>query len=887
MRVAPTIVLVILATIPASAQQLFGQKLFELHYTHSIYNASSPSPQRMYGEYLSHDLSDIKWWRQLYGEMGALGINHTAPLVTYGLRAIYPTRLPELQQDAGWAELGMDPLRTMLDVAAENGIEVYPAIRLFRDASPELAERVMRELIELYGDHPAFAGIVPSVEANPTYAITSQDFIDLSRTFKQLRPDLRVMDYPNGPFPPGIVQTIMDRSLSGAIDVQNVQFHPSDRRWDSSFVFARGLTHFVMGLAPGIRSIVHTHYKYGGGLRWIQPDDLYRVHQAATLTATPSGTSIFLFGNAMYGRTSSGNLDDPMPRRLAWYEGILAVQRMLPWLQDARPANAVAVMIPRNTREGGPETIERAWLPLAEAHVGAHFFVDERNLGERTRVIVIPALQWCSPEQLRLVERFVAEGGAAFAWFTTEPPQAPEVTPRATEAIGATYERPWERSGVSPAFAQAIGMNDATGAIADPGAREVAWGDGVLSLAPLVVNSAEEPVALPVQWLAAHAPDRTLAAGLSEYFVLDTWQASEQAGGAMVAMILGTDAGAQEERIVVDMPAQFAQPRAWLLTPDTVRPLPVTQMDGRAQVLLPKVSDEFNALIVADGGTLPFLVPETRLLRCRPGEQVEVRFGLLNALDRPLRGAIAISAPAGWAAAEPASIPVDLQPQSAAQLACTLTVPEDAQQAPQFVRIELAGLAQRVVLFPEGGPPQRFSDRPAAELAEVERSHPILPAPAPRATIGGEWLVLAADDPRADNPAAHTPGVCLLPGPEWDEVAEHDGRPARYAERLPRLGAPNFLINDPPPRDLELHLTYESVGEGSVQVYDGESYHTLGALPAADTWSEVTVRVPREVLLTPGVDRPQHVGLNVMGGIDAERLWLHRIEVRVAPEAEE
>ena len=416
MRVARTIFLIMVTAIPANAQQLFQQ-----HYTHSIYNAASPRPSRTYGEFLSHDLSDVKWWRQLYGEMGALGINHTAPLVTYGLRAIYPTRLPELQQDAGWAELGMDPLRTMLDVAAENEIEVYPAVWLFRDASPELAERVMRELIGIYGDHPAFAGIVPSVEANASYAITSQDFIDLSRTFKELRPDLRVMDYPNGPFPPAIVQTIMERSLSGAVDVQNVQFHPSDRRWDSSFVFARGLTHFVMGLAPGIESIVHTHYKYGGGLRWIQPDDLYRVHQAATLTATPDGTSIFLFGNAMYGRTSSGNLDDPMPRRLAWYEGILAVQRMLPWLQDARPSNAVAVMIPRNTREGGLQTIERAWLPLAEAHIGAHFFADERNLGDSARAIVIPTLQWCSPEQLRLVERFVAEGGTAFAWFTPEP----------------------------------------------------------------------------------------------------------------------------------------------------------------------------------------------------------------------------------------------------------------------------------------------------------------------------------------------------------------------------------------------------------------------------------------------------------------------------------
>lgn len=879
-RAVPAVIIGLLlpAASPAGAQALF-----ESDYIHSIYNASAPSTARIYAGRLSHEYSDVKWWRQLYGEIGALGINHTAPLVTYGLKAIYPTQLPELRQDEGWAELGMDPLRTMLDVSAEFGIEVYPAVWLYRDATPELAERVMRELIALYGDHPAFGGIVPSVEANPTHAITSEDFIELSRVAKQVRPGLGVMDYPNGPFSPTIIRTIMDRSLSGQVDVQNVQFHPSDRRWDSDFAFARGLTQFVMGLAPGIRSIVHTHYKYGGGLRWIQSDDLYRVHQAATLTATPDGTSIFLFTGAMYGRVAAPNLDDPMPRRLAWYQGILNAQRMLPWLEDARPANEVAIMIPRHTREQSLQTIERAYMPLARAHIGAHFFVDETNIGDRTRAIVVRGLQWCSPEQVRLIERFVTDGGAAFVWFAAERPVAAATSERLLRAAGEGYEHAWEPSGVAPAFAEAIGLDDATGAIAEPEPREVAWGEGALYLAPL---EAELPEGMPVDWIARHCPERTLVAGLSRYFVVDRWQASEQAGGAQVVMILGTDAGAQEGQVVVDLPCAFNGPRAWLLRPDTVQPLPLRLTEGRAEVRLPLVGDEFNALVVADS-TPPFLVPESRLIRCRTGEPVTLHFGLLNALDRPLQGSVEIAAPRGWPAPEPASIPVDLQPDGAADLSCALSVPADAERAPQFARLELAGLVQRVILFPEDGPPQRFTDAPEAELAEAERRPPVLPEPRPRPTIGAEWIELAADDPRADNPAAHSPGVCLLPGPEWDAVAERDGLPARYAERLPRLGGPNFLINDPPAADLEVRLIYQSEGEGSLQVYDGASYHVLAPVPPAKEWSEVTVRVPREILLAPGADRPQHPGMNVMGMIDADRLWLHRIAVRAVADFEE
>ncbi len=859
-----------------------AQELFTSNYVHSVYNACSPGSARIYGGRLSHDLSDVKWWRQLYGEMSALGINQTAPLVTYGLRAIYPTALPELHQSEDWAELGMDPLQVMLDVCAETGISCFPAVWLYRDASPELAEKVIRELVERYGDHPAFGGIVPGVEANPTYDITSEDFVRLSSVFNELKPELEVMDYPNGPFSPTIVQTIVARSQSGEVDIQNVQFHPSDRRWESSFAFARGLMHLVIGITPGTRSICHTHYKYGGGVRWIQLDDLYRVHQAATITATPHGTSIFLFTGCMYGRVSSTNYDDPLPRRLQWYRGILAVQRMLPWLQGARRANAVAIMVPRHIRESSLELIEAAYMPLAEAKIGAHMFVDDTNIGERTQAIILRGLQWCSPAQVRLVQDFVAEGGAACVFYLPGGEELGQLGERAQAVVGETYQVPWEPAGLDPQFAAAIGLDEATGAVEDAGPREVAYREGYLYVAPL---GGELPEGFLADWAREHAPRRAIAIGLSDEFVVDTWRASGGGTDSDVVMFMGTEAGAEAQNVRVSVPTARAEPNAWLLTPDTIQPLAANVADGRATVTVPRLRDEFNALILSES-TYPFIVPERRMVRCRTGETVQVQVGILNALDRPLTGSMQIRAPAGWEPPEPASIDVDLEPGGSATVTSAVTVPVGAERAPHFLRLELSGLLQRVMLFPEDGPPQRFTDTPEEELAAAERTSPILAPPRPRPTIGEEWLEVVADAPDAMNPRANSPGVCFLPGPEWDAPAMRDGKMARYAERLPRLGGPNFLINDPPPADVEVRLTYRSEGEGTVGVYDGEQYHTVVELPATDEWATVTARVPHEPMMTPGADRSQHPGLNILCAIECDRVWVHRIEVRAAPPEE-
>ena len=38
--------------------------------------------------------------------------------------------------------------------------------------------------------------------------------------------------------------------------------------------------------------------------------------------------------------------------------------------------------------------------------------------------------------------------------------------------------------------------------------------------------------------------------------------------------------------------------------------------------------------------------------------------------------------------------------------------------------------------------------------------------------------------------------------------------------------------------------------------------------------------------MTPGADRSQHPGLNILCAIECDRVWVHRIEVRAAPAEE-
>ena len=865
------------APLPAQQEEP-SRDTFATDYTHVVYNVGSNRPVRIFGGKVALDLRTPERWAQVLGELAELGINVTTPLTSYGPATIYPTKLPELKHLPGWEQEGLDGLKMLLDVCDDLGIECYPAVWLFRAATPELSAAAQKELVDVYGSHPAFKGLVPPVEANPGMGMVSEDFVDIAAQARELVPGGTIMDYPNGPFAPEIIQTIIARSLSGNVDVENVQFHPSDSRWDGDFLFARGLHHFVIGICPGVRSIVHTHYKYGGGKRWIELDDLYRTHQAATITATPHGTSIYSFLHAMWGEASSHNLDDPMPRRLAWYKGIVNSQRMAPYLAGARPANAVGIMIPRYTRESYTALLRRTYVPLAEAGIGAHFFVNEANMGQGVRAVIVPGVRDCSREQVRLLEGFVRDGGHLCALQPTAGASPGNYTQRAERVLGATLSHAWEPSGVAADFAAALGLDDQTGEVTVPEVVSTTVDDGsVLAMPPA---SAEEAV---VAWTRATVPHRVIAERLGADFTLDRWRKTDEHTDIDMVMLMGTRQGATYRNVRLTIPSPVEPERAFLLTPDAIRELDTVPGDGETRVIIPRLCDEFNAVILSRKAR-PFLVPTRRLIPCRTGETVPVQAHMLNALDARLAATARLHPPEGWPITTDPTWRIGLAPGARAETTWQLTVPAGVVRRPHFARIECAGLVQRVILFPEDGEPQRFSDMSPAEVAEVA------PKPGARRVIpkiGGEWLEVAADAPNAQNVAAHRPGVCFLPGREWDPPAEHEGRTARYGERLPRVAAPNFLINEPPEGDVEVRLTYWTQQPGVMHVYDGKRYHRVADLAETGRWATASGRITAEHLMATDADRPNHPGYNVMLDVDCPAVWVHKIEVRAADQPEE
>jgi len=155
----------------------------------------------------------------------------------------------------------------------------------------------------------------------------------------------------------------------------------------------------------------------------------------------------------------------------------------------------------------------------------------------------------------------------------------------------------------------------------------------------------------------------------------------------------------------------------------------------------------------------------------------------------------------------------------------------------------------------------------------------------PRIRIGPEWLSVSAADRDNDRVERHRPGVCFLGNDEWTEPQMHEGKIARFGGNYPGLGGPNFLINDPPADELELRLSYWTESGGTVRVYDGRRYQTVGRLEANRRWMRLTCRVPKSlVTAATAADRPDP-GLNVLCELSSPGVWVATIAVRTAPAA--
>jgi len=864
------------ALLPSAASLAQQGASAESRYLHTLYwpairptafNAGKPVV----------DLTTPERVLPIVQELSELGVN----VITYhsvysGWGALFPVDDLLLTEAWYWPE-GAQPVETFLDACARYGVDGYLGLWLGQEGHPTIAAHAIDAIIERYQGHPGFAGIAPPIEA-PYTNITTDDFIDLSTQVKRRDPGLGTMDYPPSPYTFKQLQWLMKLAGSGVVDIENVQFHPCDDRL-ADLREARGLTLLTMGCCPGIRSIIHTHYKNGVNnppehpTQWLPPERAWDVTQSALITATPDGTSIFSFLHGFWGEESGPGTGDALWRRLKWYEGIVGVQRALPLYAFARNAARVQIMVPTGTLEDAQEMLARCWTPLARRRIPAGFFVDERNLAPEAEVIIVPDLQRCDATQGRLVQRFAAGGGTVIitgglhASNSLSQSLAEEgaLSPHVREVLDL-IERPDVAPGdLDVGFAQLIGFDG--GPLPEPdGPVRHAWGEGTVIVAP---GSAEWAATGIASLVTDALPDALRVTGLPDDWMVEQWRA--QSGTGFLAL-LGIEEGEVARDVRIELPGADIE-HAWLLAGERAQRVPV---EGGA-ITLGDLGDSF-ALLALEDLPAPVLRPQERRIDCRAGETVTVGASVLNATGARAAGTLTATGPEGWTVA-PAQVQFDLAAGESAQFEFAVSVPAQVVRRPWFVRLQTGDDLQRVIVFPEDGTPQVIS-----ELTGAPPGRPHEEQAAATGDVGDEWLSVTAGEMLDNVVGRHTPGVCFY-GAEWTRAREQAGRMARYGELIrPRMGGPNFWINNPNrERDLLLRVTYLTPDGGALQVYDGARYHTVGELTVSDEWQTGEWRVSREIFAGDEADYSRtFTGFNLLGQFACPCVWVHEIAVRAA-----
>lgn len=835
-------------------------------YIHNIYLTTRKPAIAKKGRWV-FDISTRERMEDMIGELARLGVNAMTYHSAYRSDgADYEPKLPGLQRASRWPA-DARPVDTFLDLCHRHGIAGSLAVFIYPNMHVPTAKRSSEDVVQVFRGRPGMGGYVPPIEGSPMRGLPTEDFLQICRRVRELAPKLVIMDYPNGPYSPAIVQTIVIRGASGLIDIENVQFHGADERL-KNFVVTRGMTHLVMGMSARCRSIVHTHYKYGGGKAWLKPADAYKVRQEAVLTATPHGTSIFSFQHGFWGAETGPVDGDALWRRLVWYEGIIAVQRMLPVLHDARPRSNVAVLIPASTTQSGQELVERYWLPLARARANPRMFAYANQLDEGIKTIVCPSFEDCDSQQQAQLEAVAKAGATVIVPDTVGPQQTKWESERVRRILGTPSVARLDPKGLSPEFARALGGVTDKGRLKPVDAvRSQRLGKGAVVRAP---------AGHPLHELALRHTLPTLrSANLPEGYMIEMW---ETRTGVPFVKLLATEEGLEARDVSLDIQWNRAQPPVWFIDRTRVEPLPAS-CDGRTlKVRVPHVGEEYGVVLLGSTDAA-ILRPESVVTSGEVGQPVELACRVVNTTAEPARGTVRVSAPKGWALRPAQGRDYQLAPGQSTRCTVSVTIPADAAKRPHFVLFQQGKRVQRCVVFPTNGRPQVISkqDPPAHDPRRPSQRKPRL--------LTEAWRGVTAGSPRDATVAGNLPGACFLPrSREWDAPAEYQGKMARYGEVIPRLGGANFLLNNfDPAADVEVRLTYCASAAGQLQAYDGAKYHVVGAVAQADAWTTLTLRVPAKLLAGPKVERATHLGKNMMLELRVNGIYVHRIEVRRAP----
>ncbi len=819
------------------------------------------------------DISTEAMRDRLFTRLEQVGINMLTYAYVYrNSGPVYPNNNPRLKTQVKlW--LGHTPVKGFLDECESHNMAGYLGLAMVPAGIPhqkyyDYLNDITADVVTRFKNYPAFKGFVPPVESRSPN-LNTKELSDLAETAKRIKPDLTVMDFPNGPFP-SVVRTILNHIHSGKVNIENVQFYIgnfsefsyflSDYREMEGF---RGLTDFIQGLSDHVKTIVHTHYVNGYGEDAIPKDQVYRVSQGVLLTATTYGIHFFNYIDLFNGYDILTHRD-AFWRWAAWCKGVVSVQRYVPYYADSRLVADVTTVIPRETDLGGTDFVNMTWTPLTIAHVPQAFAANLTNV--HSRVWIVPSPIGLSEKQVTLITKFVRDGGTLITILDPKTDIIPnpkndfdfkvtnytvgidenQILPAYQKLLRVNYshyvEDTLELSSripivagkmklIASGFELRAGSGDVVLAKWSNGKpavilRHVGRGmhfiipGGLAFLAEVLPRLVRRQISMPVK---VH--------NLPSSYILEHYQTKGPYGHTLF-LFLGSKKGSAARHVNLELPSYLGKRYVVYFDDSKLCIIHPNMIAGRLILRLPTIHN-YGALLISNN-TFPILHPDQTLRYVMTGSNQRVSVSLFNTMSTIIRDTLTMTLPCQWSQTTiSVEKPYTLLPGEQRKFWFNLTVPSGVEHDTYFVRFSTLGLTQRMMIIPVDGKPRLIMHGQIA------------PSPLPpRGRIGYEWISVKAGQTGKlryggiayvdNNEYDHDPGVSFFYNGQWSHPETEDGTTFRTGTYSPLRGGPCFWINGLDARsNYEIRISYKTKYSGDLRVWDGSFFHSFSEIPGS------------------------------------------------------
>lgn len=684
-----------------------GQYYYGIYYGPGLHEFTK-APYYFIDGKPSYDVSTYKWVDHILHDLQPLGINlATLADIVSEFGTIYRSDDPGIQYDETWQEV-KEPVVDFLNATHKYGMDACLSTLLFPEPGEKkldlkATEALVRDIMKRYGKYPSFKLLTPPIESR-NEDFTPKNMHQIARMGEFAKPDLKMMDFPRGAGSASSLRAVIDTGLSPYVDIENIQFKAAlPALFENDFMGVRGLAMAMVGAVPNKTVMIHTHYPIATWMIGMIPEQAYHVRQGAVSTATPDGMHLFNYLEFMYG-TDFREGKETLWRRIKWFEGILDIQRIVPYYSHAENVAPVAVMLPRNPALGGARLISLSWFHLAKKGIPVRFFLDDRNAG-RPDIVLVPSIDGLSKQQITYLRSFTLGGGTTVAMTgrakaakDSDPVDMFNTSPRLNQIFGLYIRSDvWDTN--TPAYWKFPfhGIRNAFGA-----------GNGVI----LNDYPASYPIALPavVNEFLSKKPHFE-ARQLPNTYVVERWFKKDPVPMDMV-LFLATDPNASTKTIDLDVPTTLDVRTAYLLDSNRVEKLKFKKTETGISTQVSDLGQYALVILAGPQGAVPILRPRQVTEIRQLGDQIPLAVELWNTNGQAISGKLEVVPPEGWNYTAKDRPDFRLAPEEKRTFQLTLSVPpKGLERKPYFIQYKTLGLVQRTMIVPDNAPEEIISDR--------------------------------------------------------------------------------------------------------------------------------------------------------------------------------